>query len=47
MAEIRFPLTDKLHAKIIKVCEEMGITKSDYIKNLIINDLTKRGGKKE
>ncbi len=46
MAEIRFPLTDKLSAKILKVCEEIGITKSDYVKNLIINDMKKRGEKK-
>ncbi|MBN2112219.1 hypothetical protein JW707_03920 [Candidatus Woesearchaeota archaeon] len=42
MAEIRFPVTDKFHEKILKICEELGISKSEYVKNLIIDDLKKK-----
>ncbi len=47
MAEIRFPVTDKFHEKILKVCEALGISKSEYVKNLIINDLRSRGEDKK
>ena len=44
MAEIRFPVKDKFNEKILKVCEALGISKSDYVKNLIINDLKNKEG---
>lgn len=47
MAEIRFPVTDKFNEKILKVCEALGISKSEYVKSLIITDLRNRGEDKK
>ncbi len=42
MTEIRFQVTEKLHDNILKICDKLGISKSDYVKNLIIADLRKQ-----
>jgi len=47
MPEIRFGITKRLNSIIVKVSEELGVDKSDYIKSLILNDLRKRGDKNE
>lgn len=44
MAEIRFPVKDRFNEKILKLCEELGISKAEYVKNLIINDLKNKEG---
>jgi hypothetical protein len=45
MPEIRFTLTEKLDKLILKISDELGVPKSDYIKSLILTDL-KKGIKK-
>ena len=48
MPEIRFGITKKLNDIIVEISEDMGVDKSDYIKNLILNDIRKKGlGKNE
>ena len=44
MSEIRFPVTDKFHKRILKVCDKLGISKSEYVKSLIIKDIRKKSG---
>ena len=41
MAQINFKVRDEFNKQIIKVAEDLGVKKSDYIKSLIINDLRK------
>ena len=41
MPEIRFTITGKLNKKILDISEGIGVDKSEYIRNLIINDLRK------
>ena len=43
MPEIRFGITKKLNDIIVKVSDDLGVDKSDYIKSLILNDIRKRG----
>lgn len=45
MPEIRFGITKKLNEIIVKISDELGVDKSDYIKSLILNDIRKRGDK--
>ena len=45
MPEIRFGITKKLNSIIVKVSEELGVDKSDFIRSLILNDLRKKGDK--
>ena len=48
MPEIRFGITKKLNDIIVEISEDMGVDKSDYIKSLILNDISKKGlGKNE
>lgn len=47
MPEIRFPVTERFNEKVLKICETLGISKSEYVKNLIINDLTGKEGTKK
>lgn len=47
MPEVRFPIKDRFNEEIEKVCKKLGITKAEYVKSLIINDLSKRGGEKK
>jgi hypothetical protein len=48
MPEIRFSITEKLDKLITRYCDEMGISKAEYLKSLIISDLRKgmKGGDK-
>ncbi len=39
MPEMRFTITKKLNGLILKVSENLGVDKSDYVKSLILNDL--------
>jgi len=39
MPEIRFTITDKLNDRILKVSQDLGVDKSEYIKSLILRDL--------
>lgn len=43
MPEIRFGITKKLNDLMLKIADDMGVDKSDYVKSLILNDLRKRG----
>jgi len=45
MPEIRFGITKKLNDILVKISDELGVDKSDYIKSLILNDIRKRGDK--
>ena len=47
MPEIRFGITKKLNEIIVKIADELGVDKSDYVKSLILNDLRKRGKEKD
>ena len=47
MPEIRFGITKKLNSIIVRISEELGVDKSDYIKSLILSDLRRRGDKNE
>tara|TARA_B100000315_G_C14310742_1_gene466242 strand:+ start:194 stop:337 length:144 start_codon:yes stop_codon:yes gene_type:complete len=42
MPEIRFGITKKLNNLIVKISDDMGVDKSDYVKSLILNDLRKK-----
>lgn len=46
MPEIRFTIPDKLNEKILRVAEELGVDKSEYIKSLILQDLREKGVRK-
>jgi len=46
MPEIRFTVTKKLNELILEASDSLGVDKSDYVKNLILNDLKNRGAKK-
>lgn len=43
MPEIRFSITKKLNDIVVKISDELGVDKSDYIKSLILTDIRKRG----
>lgn len=43
MPEIRFSITKKLNSLIVKISDELGVDKSDYIKSLVLTDIRKRG----
>lgn len=45
MPEIRFTLTEKLDELISKLASDMGVSKADYIKSLILKDLRNCGTK--
>ncbi|MEK6808744.1 MAG: hypothetical protein AABY14_03600 [Nanoarchaeota archaeon] len=45
MSEIRFGITKKLNDILLEISEEIGVDKSDYVKNLIISDLRNKMGK--
>ena len=42
MPEIRFGITKKLNDILVKLSDDLGVDKSEYIKSLIINDLRER-----
>jgi hypothetical protein len=39
MPEIRFTITKKLNELIVKLSDELGVDKSDYVRSLILADL--------
>ncbi len=47
MPEVRFSITEKLNRLITRYCEEMGISKAEYLKSLIISDLRKSMNERE
>lgn len=40
MPEIRFTVTKKLNELILEVSDSLGVDKSDYVKSLILKDLS-------
>ena len=47
MPEIRFGITKKLNEILVKITDELGVDKSDYVKSLILTDLRKKGRENE
>jgi hypothetical protein len=45
MPEIRFTIPEKLNERILRVADDLGVDKSEYIKSLILEDLRERGGR--
>lgn len=43
MAQINFSYKDELDSLVEKISENLGVSKSDYIKSLIIEDVKRRG----
>ncbi len=46
MPEIRFSITKKMDDVIRHITDDIGIDKSEYVKNLIVNDLKAKQEKK-
>ncbi len=47
MPEVRFTVPKKLNDLIVKVSDELGVDKSDYIRGLVLVDLRKNRDKNE